>query len=399
MAAPARRDEPIRFFLPGPAYVTLATRQAMTAPVAGHRSAEFREVYARLAAALPAVFRTRRDVPFATGSATLGMELALVSLVRSSVLHLVSGAFSERWHAIGLALGKAADRVDVPWGHAVDPDLVARALRRKRYEAVTVVHNETSTGVVNPLAEIARVVREQSDALVVVDAVSSLGGAPVETDAWDLDLVLTGSQKALAAPPGLVPFTVSERAEARAGTVERRGWYTDLLRYLEEHRKGGPISTPAIPVAYALDRQLRQIGGEGLEARWQRHGRLRDRVAGWLERRGGELGFAYASPALARDPAIRSATVSCLRPPPDLPAPELMARLAARGFVLGGGYGAWKPSTFRIGHMGEVTEPDLEDLLGAIADACRAAPAIPRSRSGRAGGSGTRAPGRRRERS
>jgi aspartate aminotransferase-like enzyme len=366
MIRPSHRTEPIRFFLPGPSYVTEETRQAMTAPVVGHRSNSFREVYARMAAVLPTVFRTRRDVPIVTGSATLAMELVLVSTVRSSVLHLVSGAFSERWHAIGTSLGRSADRLDVPWGHPVDPDLVRRALRRKRYEAVTVVHNETSTGVIHPLAEIARAVREESDALVVVDAVSSLGGAPVETDAWGLDVVLTGSQKALAAPPGLAPFTASERAEARAAAVEHRGWYTDLLRYLEEHRGGGTITTPAVPVAYALERQLRRIAEEGIEARWGRHERLRDRVARWLEGRGGELGFAYASEALAAAPGIRSPTVTCLRPPARLAASEVVARLAERGFTLGGGYGAWKGSTFRIGHMGEVAEADLDDLLAAI---------------------------------
>lgn len=356
--------EPIRFFLPGPAYVTEAVRRAMTSPVVGHRSRAFREVYARIAGALAAVFRTARDVPFATGSATLVMELALVSTVRSSVLHLVCGAFSERWHGIGAALGKAADRLDVPWGRAVDPDLVCRALRRKRYEAVTVVHNETSTGVINPLAEIARAVREESDALVLVDAVSSLGGAPVETDAWGLDLVLAGGQKALAVPPGLVPFSASERASERAGRVEHRGWYTDLLRYLEAHRAGGPITTPAIPVAYALDHQLSRIAEEGIEERWDRHGRLRERVADWIGGAGGDLGFAFAS-----EPGARSPTVSCLRPPPDLPAPELVSRLAEAGFTLGSGYGAWKPSTFRIGHMGEVREADLETLLRAIEEA------------------------------
>ena len=369
MTAPARAAEPIRFFVPGPAYVLEEVRQAMTGPVVGHRSAAFREVYARIAAALPALFRTRREVPVATGSSTLVMELSLISTVRSSVLHLVCGSFSDRWHAIGAALGRSADRLDVPWGRALDPDLVRRALRRKRYEAVTVVHNETSTGVINPVAEIARTVREESDALVLVDTVSSLGGAPVETDAWELDWVLAGSQKALAAPPGLAAFTLSERAEARAARIEHRGWYTDVLRYLAEHRAGGPISTPAVSVVYALDRQLRRIAQEGLEARWARHARHRDRVAEWIAGTGGALGFAFASEALTRDPAIRSPTVSCLRPPPGLPAPELVRRLAGRGFTLGGGYAAWKESTFRIGHMGEVGDADLEELLGAIEDA------------------------------
>lgn len=361
MPGPPDRPEPIRFFLPGPAYVREEVRRAMTAPVVGHRSPAFREVYARVAAALEGVFRTRRPVPFATGSATLVMEMAVASTVRSSVLHLVCGAFSERWHAIGVALGCSADRLDVPWGRSVDPDLVRRALRRKRYEAVTVVHNETSTGVVNPLAEIARAVREESDALVLVDAVSSLGGVPVETDAWGLDVVLAGCQKALAAPPGLVPFSVSERAEERAAGIEHRGYYTDLLRYLERHRKGGPVTTPALPVAYALDRQLGRIAEEGLDARWARHERLRRRVARWIDGPGGERGFRFA-PA----PGDRSPTVSCLLPPEGLAAPELVARLAERGYTVGGGYGAWKESTFRIGHMGDVQEADLDELLQDI---------------------------------
>jgi aspartate aminotransferase-like enzyme len=312
-------------------------------------------------------------VPIATGSATLVMELALVSTVRSSVLHLVNGAFSERWHAIGRSLGKASDRLDVPWGRAVDPDLVRRALRRTQgrpgggYEAVTVVQNETSTGVINPVEEIAAAVREESDALVLVDAVSSLGGAPLETDAWGLDLVVTGSQKALAAPPGLVPFAVSARAEERAGRIEHRGFYTDLLRYLDKHRQGGPITTPAIPVAYALDRQLAKIEDEGIEARWARHAHLQQRVEAWIGGAygrggpGGDLGFSFAAAEGARSP-----TVSCLKPPDGLAPPDLLARLAARGFTVAGGYGAWKGSTFRIGHRGEVGESDLDALLAEI---------------------------------
>lgn len=362
---PREATEPIRFFLPGPAYVTETTRQAMTAPVVAHRSPAFRELWERLGSGLAQIFRTGGDVPIATGSATLVMELALVSTVRRSVLHLVCGAFSERWHAIGRSLGKASDRLDVPWGQAVDPDLVRRALRRaegtKRYEAVTVVQSETSTGVINPVEEIARAVREESDALVLVDAVSSLGGAPLETDAWGLDLVVTGSQKALAAPPGLVPFAVSARAEERARAVEHRGFYTDLVRYLDKHRAGGPITTPAIPVAYALDRQVARILEEGVEARWARHAHLQDRVESWIAGRGGELGFSFAAASGARSP-----TVSSLRPPPGLPAPELVRRLAGRGFTLGGGYGAWKESTFRIGHMGEVGPSDLDTLLAEI---------------------------------
>ncbi len=349
--------EKIQFFLPGPTYVPEDARQAMAAPVVGHRSAGFRAFYQSIAGRLPKVLRTAGDGLIATGSSTLIMESAVISTAAASVLSLTNGAFSERWHTISRGAGKAADRLSAPWGEAIDPDLVRGALRRKRYDAVTVVHNETSTGVMNPLAEIARAVREEGDALVLVDAVSSLGGAPVETDAWGLDVVLAGTQKALALPPGLAVFSLSDRAAERAAKVERRGFYTDLLRYRDKHREGGAITTPAIPLFYALDRQLDRILAEGMEARWARHERLRRRTAEWAAARG----FAFAAAESAR-----SLTVSCLRPPQGVDPQELVKRLAARGWIVGGGYGDWKPTTFRIGHMGEVGDGDLEALLAQI---------------------------------
>jgi aspartate aminotransferase-like enzyme len=357
--------EPIRFFVPGPSYVLEDVRQAMTAPVDGHRSAAFRAVYARVAERLPPVFRTAGEVMVATGSATLLMESALVSTTASTVLNLTCGAFSERWYTIARSLGRDADRVSVPWGRPIDPDLVRAALARRRYEAVTVVHSETSTGVLNPVAEIARVVREESDALVLVDAVSSLAGAPLETDAWGLDLVLTGAQKALAVPPGLALFALSERAAERAAALPHRGFYTDLLRYRTAHREGSTITTPAVSIFFALDRQLERILAEGMEARWERHRALRDRTLAWAD----ERGFAAAAAE-----GYRSPTVTCLRPPQGTAAPELVRRLAAAGFTLGGGYGEWKGSTFRIGHMGEVRSGDLDALLAAV-DAALAAKA------------------------
>jgi aspartate aminotransferase-like enzyme len=349
--------ETIRFFLPGPSYVTENVRQAMTRPMQGHRSPPFRALYESLARRLPRVLRTAGDVMIATGSSTLVMESAVVSTAAESVLCLTCGAFSERWHAISRAAGKSADQVAVPWGQPVDPDLVRRALRRKRYDAVTLVHNETSTGVMSPLAEVARAVREESDALLLVDTVSSLGGAPVETDAWGIDVVLAGTQKALALPPGLTLFTLSARAAERAAGVARRGFYTDLLRYRDKHREGGFITTPAIPLIYALDVQLDRILAEGMEARWERHAGLARQTAEWAAGHGCE----YAS-----SPAARSLTVSCLHAPAGIAAPELVQAMAGRGFTLGGGYGDWKASTFRIGHMGEVRASDLDGLFAAL---------------------------------
>ncbi|KAB2956279.1 MAG: alanine--glyoxylate aminotransferase family protein [Thermoanaerobaculia bacterium] len=350
-------SEAIRDFLAGPVHVLEEVRQAMLRPMVAHRSAEFRAVWAAISAHLPPVFRTRREALVATGSSTLFMEAALVSLTERDVLHLTNGAFSERWLAIGRALGRASDELAFPWGEAVDPQLVAAALRRRRYEAVTLVHNETSTGAVSPLEEIARVVRAESDALLLVDAVSSLGGDRIETDAWGLDFVFAGTQKGIAAPPGLAVAALSERAEERAARVARRGFYLDLLRYRDRQREGGPITTPAIPVVYALARQLERVADEGMEARWERHARLARRTAESAER----IGLRYAVAAGAR-----SRTVACLRAPEGTPAPELVARLARRGFVVAGGYGKWKLSTFRIGHMGEVRDSDLEPLLAVL---------------------------------
>lgn len=350
-------QEPIRFFVPGPVYVVEAVRQAMTRPVVAHRSPEFRATWTRIGELLPPLFGTTRDATVATSSSTLLMEAALVSLVERDVLHLTCGAFSERWLAVGRAVGRASDQLGAPWGEINDPDLLRAALRRKRYEAVTITHNETSTGVVNPLPELARAVREESDALVLVDAVSSLAGMPVRTDAWGLDFVFAGVQKGIAAPPGLVVLTLSERAERRARGIERRGFYLDLVRYLDKHREGGPITTPAVSLCWALERQLERIVAEGLERRWTRHAALAATTAAWAER----VGLEFASSAAGRSP-----TVSCLRLPAERGAPELVRAVGGRGFTLGGGYGAWKPNTFRIGHMGEVQQSDLEALLSVL---------------------------------
>jgi len=351
--------ELIRFFLPGPSYVREDARQAMTAPSMGHRGSDFKALYDGLQQPLRDVFRTRSDVMMASGSATLVMESAVVSTVTGSVLHCTSGAFAERWLAISRTHGLDVGELSAPWGQAIDPDLLRQELRRKTYDAVTITHNETSTGVLNPLAELAQVVREESDALVLVDCVSSLGGARVESDDWGLDIALAGTQKALAAPPGIVAFTFSARARRLAEKKVTRGFYTDLLRYEKYHAKSGTITTPPIPILFALGRQLELIAEEGLANRWQRHRETRAATERWAA----DGGYTYASSADHGSP-----TVSCLRPPQGVDAPALVQGLAARGVTVGGGYGKWKPETFRIGHMGEVGLDDLERLFADIAE-------------------------------
>jgi len=225
-------------------------------------------------------------------------------------------------------------------------------------DAVTVVHSETSTGVLQDVAALARVVREFDDVLVLVDAVTSLAGSPVEPDRWGLDFTFTGSQKALALPPGLALGVASERMRQRAKTLPGRGQYFDLVSFEEATRKSQPTNTPAISLFYALEVQLGRIEREGgVEARWQRHDAMRRRVEEWSASRG----IAYL-PAEGR----RSWTVSCLKVPEGKTAQDVVAPLKQQGWTIGSGYGALKDSTIRIGHMGDHTVEGLGDLLDLI---------------------------------
>ncbi len=351
----------VRFFLPGPVWVRDAVRQAMAREMIGHRGKAFSDLYGRILPRLREVFRTPGFVFTATSAATGLWEAALANLQPSRVLAIVSGAFSERWAAGASDLGLVADRLEFPWGEPVDPDQVGRALQGNRYDAVTVVHSETSTGALNDLAAIARAVREGSSAYLLADVVTSLAGSPVETEAWGLDFALTGSQKALALPPGLALAAVSDRYRkaARKRTHAHYVRLPEIESFAEENQTP---STPSVPHLFALDVQLDHILAETLEGRWARHEAMRRRVEAWARDRG----FAFAPPEGAR-----SWTVSCLRPPEGFVAEEIVAKVKERGFTIGGGYGKWKASAFRIGHMGDVDLASLERLLEAL-DACAA---------------------------
>ncbi len=348
--------DPIKFFLPGPTFVRPDVRAAMLADLIGHRSEAMGEFYASMMPKLPPIFRTTGDVFVATSSSTMVMQSAISSTVTDRVLHLICGAFSQRWYDISVSLGVEADKIEVPLGEAIDPEVVRQALRRNRYDAVAFAHNETSAGVMNSASGISAVVHEESDALVLVDAVSSMAGIQVEVDEWGLDVTLSGSQKAFSIPPGLTFFHLSDRAIARAEKVPNRGFYTDLLRYRDKHQAGGTITTPAISTMYAADVQLGHILEEGIENRWARHHACHARVTEWAGANG--FGFFAAS--------HRSPTVSCLVPPAGVSAPAIVSTLAERGWTIGTGYGPLKPDAFRIGHMGEVTVEDLNGLLTVI---------------------------------
>jgi predicted phosphoserine aminotransferase len=347
-----------KFFLPGPTDVHPDVLAAMFRPMIGHRSGAMEQMLQKMAPRLQALCRTSCTVLVGSTSATGFMEMAVRNGVRQRALSVVNGAFSERFANLVTAAGKECVRLDVPLGAAVEPDMLRDALKRTPVDAVTLVHSETSTGVLQDVETLAKVVHEFDDVLVLVDAVTSMAGSPVEPDRWGFDFTFTGSQKALALPPGLALGMASERMAQRAPTLPARGLYFDLPSFEKASAKFQPTNTPALSLFFALDKQLERIEREGgIEGRWRRHEAMRRRTEQWAEGRG----LAYLPPA-----ERRSWTVSCLKLPSGKSAKEVVAGVKAQGFVIGSGYGALKDSTIRIGHMGDHTVAGLEALLPVI---------------------------------
>ena len=345
-------------FIPGPVDVDPDVMEAQTNPMMPHRSAEFETIFRGTEAKLKQVFFTESRVFQPPASGTGMQEAGIRNLAQQDVLSCVNGAFSERWHQVALTNGKQADRLEAAWGEPILPNSLAAALKQKKYEAVTIVHNETSTGVVNPLEELAAVVHEISpDTLILVDAVSSLGGMKIDTDGWGLDFVLTSSQKCLALPPGMSFAAVSDRALTKAETVDNRGWYFDLLR-LEKHRiKNSTPMTPTMSLIWALDVQLDKMLAEGLEARFARHAAMADRVQSWAIEHGME--------PLAPE-GYRSKTVSTIKNLRGVDIAALNKFLMDKGMRIANGYGNLKNETFRIAHMGETRMHHIDELLDAF---------------------------------
>jgi len=342
-------------FTPGPVDVAPEVLAAQARPMLAQDSRTLEGLFARTAEKAHRLFKTQGRVLQSSGTGSAMQEAGLRSLVQSKVLCCLNGAFSERWLAIAEANGKQAARLEVEWGLPILPDMLADALRQEQYEAVTLVHHESSTGVANPLADLAEAVRAASpDTLLLVDAAASLGGDRLEMDAWGLDFVCAPSHLCLALPPGLALAAVSERAMQRAAQVEGRGWSSDLL-LMEKHRlRDTSPATPAIPLLYALDVQLDRIFAEGLEARIERATALAQRVAQW--------GEGYGLPPLA-PPGYRSTTVVTLRNLRRLVVADLMRNLQQSGMRIANGYGKLREETLRIATMGETQPQDLDALL------------------------------------
>lgn len=356
------RKPPQRLFIPGPTDVLPEVLQAQDAPMIGHRSREMEALFAKCEAQLKQMFFTENRVYIVASSGSGLQEAAIRNSVRGRVLNFVNGAFSQRWNQVSMGCDKEAIRVDVEWNMAVKPAIVAEALTVALgdgpVDAITVVHNETSTGVTSPVAEIAAVVRDLSpETLVCVDAVSSFSGVKIPVDEWGIDVCLTSSQKALALPPGLSFCAVSDRTLARAELVAGRGWYFDFLNLEKYLARSTTPATPAISLMRALSAELDIIFDEGLENRFARHQRLAERTRQWAV----DNEFV-----LMAEEGYRSPTVTTVGNNRGISIAGLNAHLAGHGMQISNGYGVYKDKAFRIAHMGEVLDADMDRLFAAM---------------------------------
>lgn len=318
------------------------------------------ELMRRIGARLGPIFGTRRPVHVLTNSGTGAMELAIRSGTARRVLSIVHGDFGERFARMAEACGRTVVRLTAPLGDVVPLDRIHETLKTERFDAVTATHSETATGVLGDIAGIARLVREQDDCLLLVDAVSSACATPFSMDAWGVDAVVSASQKALALPPGLAFAAVSDRLVARARTLPDRGIYLDVVRYEQFAAKFQSPSTPAVSLLYALDRQLGDIELETLDARFGRHAAMVAACTAWVAR----AEAAALGVSLVARPGLYSPSVTCIRTR-GKNAPVLQ-RMREQGYELGGGQAELAQTSVRIGHMGDHTVAGVEAMLDVL---------------------------------
>lgn len=347
-----------KLFIPGPVEVHPEILQAMAMPMIGHRMGEYAVLHRRVKDNLRRLLFTEGRVFLATSSAFGAMEGAVRNLVGKRCANFCNGAFSDKWHNVTVSCGKEADAHRVEWGKPITPELVDSALATGKYDAMTMIHNETSTGVMSPLEEIAEVMRKYPEVMFIVDTVSSMSALKIPVDRLGIDCCIFGVQKALALPPGLAVFTATGKALERAEGIPGRGYYFDFLEFAAADEKDNTPSTPCISQIYALDRQLERIFAEGLESRWERHRAMANLVRKWVEEAG--FGFLPAAP-------YRSLTLTCAENTRNVDLGLVKKRLAEMGYAFDDGYGKLKGKTFRIPHMGDMQLADLEEFLESMA--------------------------------
>jgi len=344
--------------IPGPTALPPTVREAGARQMINHRGPEFAAMLGRILAGMKPYFGTTSDIAIVTTAGTGGLEAAVVNTISPGdrVLGISIGSFGDRFAKIARTYGADVTKIDVEWGQAADPAVLrAELLRDDGYKAVLLTHNETSTSVMNPIPELAAVIRELApDALILVDSVSGLGAVPFEMDAWGIDVVVTGSQKAWMAAPGLAMIAASERAWAAMETATAPRVYLDLRTHRESHAAGQTPWTPAIAVVYQVDEGIRLMTAEGAEHVFARHEACAAATRAGLTALGFEL-FA--------DQRFASRTVTGAIVPEGLDWKAFNGEIKRRGVILAGGQGKLTGKIFRVGHLGSVT---LEEILGTM---------------------------------
>lgn len=348
--------------IPGPTPLPPEVRAALGRQMVNHRGREFEAIMGEVHRGLQYFFATENPVLTFPAAGTGGLEAAIANLCSpgDEVLAVTIGVFGERFATIAAAFGLTVHRLDYPYGSAANPDDVARSLEEHQgTRAVLVTQNETSTGVLNPMEGIARAVRAaRPDVLLLVDGISGLGTAPLLADAWDLDVVVTGSQKAWMVPPGMTMLSVSARAWEAARTARLPHYYWDFAAARKTFESGVPPYTPAVSLYYALQAALRTMRAEGREAIWERHAALAERTRAGVRRLGLKL---------LADPAHYSHSVTAVCVPEGIDAKALLREARERhNTVFSGGQRALEGKIIRIGHLGWVTEEDIDRAVAAL---------------------------------
>jgi aspartate aminotransferase-like enzyme len=352
----------VKLHIPGPVEVSEKTFKALCSPMIGHRGQGFKDLCAKVQPQLQALLATQQLVYLSTSSAWGVMEGAIRNLVAKKVLNCMCGAFSDKWLDVSQRCGKLAEGLQVPWGSPIRAEEVDKKLATGQFDALTVIHNETSTGTMSPLAEIAALKRKYPDVMFIVDAVSSMSALPIKFDELGIDVLLAGTQKAFALPPGLSVFTCSSAALAKAATIKDRGYYFDFAEFQKNAEQSMTPSTPSIPHVYALSFKLDEFFAEGLEQRYARHQKTNQMTRDWA------AGHSFT---LFPEKGYESLTLCCVNNGAKpggrtVDAAKLQKLVKDQGFLIDGGYGKIKGTTFRLSNMGDETEATMQHLFAAL---------------------------------
>ncbi len=347
-----------KLWIPGPVEVHPEILEACSVPMVSHRAREYEVMHQAAKDGVRKLLRNRQGSVFLfTSSSTGAMEAAVRNFSARRVLSCTCGNFSERWHDIALENGKEADRYAVEWGKPNRPEEIDRLLSTGKYDCITLVSNETSTGLLNPLAEIAGVMRKYPDVTFCVDAVSSLAGVPLYPEELGIDFLLAGTQKAFGLPPGLAVVYCSDRGLEKAKKVPNRGHYFDVWQFKKLDEKNQTPETPVVSLIHALGVQMGRMEAEGFENRFRRHREMAGICRAWANER-----FR-----MFPEKGFESVTLSCIENTrKDVTVGQIFEKLYERGHVISEGYGRLKERTFRIAHMADTQPAELRELLAMI---------------------------------